>query len=268
MKSTTVSLYLARLQARGVSARYLVVTRSILERFGAADAQARLDDLASRATQQTVADHVRRLEAFRRWCVACGEAEPFAPLRIPRAHREAQARSSFTPEEVRRLVTCRAVPEDRRVLWRILAHTGLRPVEASRVRPEHVTQESGRWVLRLPGGSQKSGRPDPIFLLEEDAQAIRRLGEIVPSAVGHLSKVLAADLRAAGLPVVREGSARTPYTLRRFFVTELIRSGLNPETVRQLARHSDVAVTLRHYTQIAAEEAWDSGLTVLRRLAG
>jgi integrase len=45
-----------------------------------------------------------------------------------------------------------------------------------------------------------------------------------------------------------------PHMLRHWFATDMIRRGVNPETVRRQMRHSNINTTMRIYVQV---NSWD-----------
>jgi len=249
-----IAAYISHLEERGRSPRYLTVTQRALERL-AADPQAALDELAERATESSVDDAMRRLRSYGRWLEGEGEPNPYADLRRPRAARQAVDRAVFTAAEVRRLTRCADIPPERRVLWGLMAWTGLRPKEAAAVTPGMVVRVGDRWELRLPADEQKARRADIIELDEEEARGIRRHAPLVRCAVGHLDRYFKADLKAAGISRTQGGATRRPYDLRSFFVSELFRQGADPRTVQHLARHRQLETTLAHYTRFRSGEA-------------
>lgn len=50
------------------------------------------------------------------------------------------------------------------------------------------------------------------------------------------------------------GKRINPHMLRHWYATDMIKRGVNPEIVRRQMRHKNVAITLRIYTQVRAEE--------------
>jgi len=101
----------------------------------------------------------------------------------------------------------------------------------------------------LPSNQQKSKRPDPIGLTEREANLIKKYCPLIDGDYKKLYRVLRSDLKKAGIPVKQNGVARTPYNLRSFMITELLRNNVDLETVRILARHSDIKTTLTHYAR-------------------
>src|SRR4029079_10971874 len=67
--------------------------------------------------------------------------------------------------------------------------------------------------------------------------------------VKHAAEMLRADLSAAGIPY-RDGEARVAdfHALRHSYITLLERSGVTPKLAQELARHSDIRLTMNVYT--------------------
>ena len=69
----------------------------------------------------------------------------------------------------------------------------------------------------------------------------------------NVNRDFARIVKRAGL-VDDEGKARfTMHDLRRSFVTNLLATGADPQSVKELAGHSAVATTLRHYAAVRAK---------------
>src|SRR5262249_50709344 len=64
--------------------------------------------------------------------------------------------------------------------------------------------------------------------------------------------MLKGDLAAAGIPYAVDGPHGLLYAdfhaLRHSFITLLERSGVSPKTAQELARHSDIRLTMQRYT--------------------
>jgi len=246
--------YLNELVEAGCTPEYIGKMRACVTKYSGGGQEA-LSLLGDRVSQATVDDILNRLRTFGRWLEREGLENPHKELKRVRASKGGRDRAVFTASEVRRLTRSEAVSERRRVLWGVLAWTGLRPVEASRVRPEHIVRVGERWELRLPAECQKSRRPDVIELDNEEAEGLKKFAPLVTICVSKLGRWLESDMRASGVPVTQGGVKKTPYDLRSFFVAELFRQGLDPQTVRALARHSRVETTLIHYTRFRSSEA-------------
>ena len=97
-----------------------------------------------------------------------------------------------------------------------------------RARPAIVKVESETFVVR-----DDEIVPLPLKLVEEDSRRN-------PSAVSE---------EAAGVPYT-DGSGRYAdmHSLRHSFITNLAKSGVHPKQAQDLARHSDINLTLTRYS--------------------
>ena len=240
--------YLNYLQENGRSKEYISKQKRVLNATlgDLQDTQEHLDMLAERATQATVNDYYNRIKCYGLWLDG---GESFKGLKKPVANKVSKDKATFTKAEVKKLINSEEVSPKNRALWLILSHTGLRPVEASRVNPDHLVKNGDSWFLVLPSNQQKSKRPDPIGLTEREANLIKKYCPLIDGDYKKLYRVLRSDLKKAGIPVKQNGVARTPYNLRSFMITELLRNNVDLETVRILARHSDIKTTLTHYAR-------------------
>ena len=182
----------------------------------------------------------------------------YIPARVPDSDDEYVGRLADGVKEIKKLINSENISDHSKALWTILSHTGLRPVEASRVEPKHVVKHGKNWFLMLPACKQKYKRHDAIGLTEEEAKMIKKYCPLIKGDYKKLYRLLRSDMKKAGIPINQNGVARTPYNLRSFFITELLRNKVDIETVRVLARHSDIKTTLTHYARFNQEEIADT----------
>lgn len=156
---------------------------------------------------------------------------------------------------------------DRVAIYLTAAFTGLRASELASLTPENFYLAGPHPYVQPAAKSQKARRPDLVPLPSEVADYLRGYlagkpaGERVwPGdwAAGRRAWTwLARDLRRAGVgtrsadgrhQLGPDGKPYTFHSLRRKFVTDLIRSAVNVDEVRRLARHKNIQTTLDHYT--------------------
>ena len=254
-----LATYLDSLEGR--SAAYIDKQRRVISSLLPAPQEA-LNKLALRATQSTVNDALNRIRCYGSWLSENGQENPYEGLSRPSADRAAVNKAVFTRAEVEQLINCEGISLRNRTLWATLAMTGLRPIEASRIKPEHIVRQGGRWVLALPASQQKAKRADKIVLPEKLANRIMVHLPLITGAPGKLYRKLRADMKTAGLNIKQGGVSRTPYNLRSFFITELLRNNANLEEVRIAARHSDIKTTLTHYARFQENEAAETRMKI------
>ena len=83
-------------------------------------------------------------------------------------------------------------------------------------------------------------------LNDSDLLITNSKGELAPQS--NFRSALKREAARAGYPDFH------PHQLRHTFVTNLIRSGLDPKTAAQLARHKTVSITLNVYTQMNSDD--------------
>lgn len=168
----------------------------------------------------------------------------------------------LSPQEVKQLLSaCNSLPHPTRVtreqaLLLIGVGAGLRCSEICSLTLEDIDLTSG--LLRVIEGKGRKQRqiylaksilkalqkwlqhrhsqPGPLFtsILKSGTPTHKPLS---PSGLTHALKALQT---IAGTP------AFTPHDMRRTFITQLLEKGIDLNTVRQLAGHSDVSTTVRY----------------------
>src|SRR3990167_3029962 len=161
-------------------------------------------------------------------------------------HRKSRLPVYQEPDELEDLLA--VSPPQHRLYFLLCARAGLRSSEAARVRHEELIWNNGTpSILRLIG--------------KGDKEAMLPLGPSLQGALGAVSargaegwvfpgyKTHIVDRQArywlvdacerAGIPRVKAH----PHALRHSFATHLLRAGVNLIEVRDLMRHSSLAVT-------------------------
>ena len=253
-----LATYLNHLKDQNCSDAYISKQQRIISKFFPTSAQDKLNELANSCTQSTINDYYNRLRCYGAWLKENGYIDCYENITRPSANTISKNKAVFTRKEIKKLINSENISDHSKALWTILSHTGLRPVEASRVEPKHVVKHGKNWFLMLPACKQKSKRPDAIGLTEEEAKMIKKYCPLIKGDYKKLYRLLRSDIKKAGIPINQNGVARTPYNLRSFFITELLRNKVDIETVRVLARHSDIKTTLTHYARFNQEEIADT----------
>lgn len=193
----------------------------------------------------------------------------------------------LTADEQSKVIEQEAVPM-RRLLWRTLLLSGLRPQEALAVQWQdlrdgalHICRaieqlETGKEVVKEYGKTDASHRvvhldEDTLELMQvhkaQQAREILKAGEAYQRngfifATGHgtalyksnVSRWWKAALIVAGI------SHRNLYSTRHSHISHLVDLGENPKAIAERVGHSDPAFTLRRYTHTLPETG--------KRLAG
>ncbi|MDA5479706.1 site-specific integrase [Yersinia intermedia] len=134
-----------------------------------------------------------------------------------------------------------------------LCGTGLRAGELTKLRVE----DYANGVLIVRQGKGRKYREIHVAPAVAKAltawQAIKGEGEALFSKVHRSGQTATAALTTAGLTAIlaQLGTTAnvaefTPHDLRRTFITQLLTQGVDINTVRQLAGHSDISTTARY----------------------
>ena len=68
------------------------------------------------------------------------------------------------------------------------------------------------------------------------------------------SRMIKTDLKSAGIPYRSEEGDCDFHSLRHSAISNWARSGMAPQLCQQLARHSDINLTMKAYTHIGLEQ--------------
>ena len=237
----------------------------------------------SKATRNHVS---ASLKAFASWCVET-ERLPANPLRnlvqskVTDGDRTETSRV-LTLEELQRL--CAVAPPSRRLLYLFTSYTGFRRNEDRATTWADVQIDSVHPFVRIRGANAKNGGtvdvPIPTWLADElrrhrAESTLKAGGNLKPSSLvfhvpAAIVKQLRQDAAKAKLGTTKKVIHTTPngnrwtsvewidpagpevtlklHGLRAYFVTALFEAGTPPHEVQRLARHANIATTLRHYT--------------------
>jgi integrase len=154
--------------------------------------------------------------------------------------------------------------EDRYWLYLTCCAAGFRAAELATLAPESFVLDNIPATASLPARIDKAKRPviQPLPLFLVDGLRAYLVGKPIGSPVwpgtttsgwlDRAAQMLAKDLEAAGISYVVKGADGPLYAdfhaLRHSFITFLEQSGASPKTAQELARHSDIRLTLGRYT--------------------
>ena len=176
---------------------------------------------------------------------------------------------------------------ERAMLYRVAVETGLRWSELRSLRRESFKLTGGQLTVTVAAGYSKHRREDVLPLRVEMAMTLKEYFDVAPALTGAPAfpnmpasnrggRMIEADLTAARTawiaeaqtPEERERREKTDFlkakdsgggvvdfhALRHTFITNLARSGVHPKTAQDLARHSDINLTLSRYTHTLIED--------------
>jgi integrase len=149
---------------------------------------------------------------------------------------------------------------DRQCLYLTAAGTGLRVAELASLTPESFGLDADPPTVTVRAAHAKNKRPVTQPLPPQLVPTLRDYLADKPAGrpvwpgtwTEKAARMLAHDLEAVGIPYVLKGPDGPLFadfhSLRHCFITWLERSGVTPRTAQELARHSDIRLTLGRYT--------------------
>ena len=229
------------------------------------------------ASVQTKNYYLKACCQFTRWMVGDRRAseDPLQHLKPRTAIEQVRRRRSLEVDEARRFLasTAAAGPRSgmdgyqRGLLYRVAIETGLRASEL-----QSLTASSFDFVentVNVRSDDTKNSKGATLPLRADTEEQIRRFvaGKIPQARVfnlpspGNMSRMIRADLRAAGIEPENDKGILDFHSLRHTFGTLLAASGIHPKTAQSLMRHSDINLTMLRYThtlRTAESEAVES----------
>jgi integrase/recombinase XerC len=146
---------------------------------------------------------------------------------------------------------------DRMMIYAVAMTTGLRAHELSTVRPASFRLDEGDAQVEVQAAYSKNRRKAEQPLPPDIAVALRpylaNRAQNKPVWAGlwwqNAAEMLRRDLEPAGIPY-RDPDGRVAdfHALRHSYITLLSSSGVHPKVAQELARHSDIRLTMQTYT--------------------
>lgn len=224
-----------------------------------------VDFLHGRGSQQTANHYLTVLKTFCNWAIATRKLPGCHLLFLKRVTvTDAAKRRAITAGELAKIVKAAqrgkmvfglSGPE-RSILYRVAANTGFRVSELASLTPSsfHLSAKSPFVVLKAASAKnrQEVEQPLPRPLVAPLRRFLKNLPDNELVWNGHwrfkAARMLRVDLKAAG---VKELDF---HCLRVSYITNLARSGVHPKTAQELARHSDINLTMGYYTKLNRDE--------------
>ena len=183
-------------------------------------------------------------------------ANPFELVsKVDARGKESFHRRALNDDEARQLL---AGPH--RPLYLLALHTGLRRGEINALRWGDLHLDVTNPFYAVPVAKSKSRKEQPRPLhpeLVRELQTMKSAGRLTPETMVFpervpAMKVIRADFKTAGIPLVDERGHRVDFhALRMTYITRLQRAGVSPREAMELARHSDMRLTMKTYTDVA-----------------
>jgi integrase len=225
---------------------------------------------------QTSNHYLRAIKQFSRWLVRDRRAgeDPLAFISMLNVATDRRHdRRPLTEREFAALISAaqagprRSLLEgsDRAMLYTVAAYTGLRASELASLTPESFRLGESPPTVTVLAGYSKHRREDVLPLHPSVVEHLRPwLSGKKPclpvwpgtwAQAKMAGKILKKDLLAAGVPYVDENGLYADFhALRHTFITNMMKSGINPKTAQSLARHSTIDLTMNTYTSLTVND--------------
>jgi len=255
-----------RLQAQGNGKK---------RRYPRVTAEALRDRLAQGISVQTSNFYLDAVDQFCRWMCKGGDKRRMVNNPLADAERgnvevdRRHDRRDLQSEELASLLETTLAStkqyrglkgRDRHFLYQTACGTGFRADELARLTPATFALDANPPTVTLGARFTKNKKtvvqPLPSGLAAALKEYLRKCDPKKPVWPGtwheRAAEILRADLEAAGIPYAVEGPDGSLFAdfhaLRHTYVTMMERCGITPKAAQELARHSDVRLTLDRYT--------------------
>ena len=210
---------------------------------------------AGKKSARTLNHYFDRLRAFLNWLVEHDRLPENPLLRIARVKETTKFRDrrALTDAEAAKLLE--VAPPDRRLVYLMALHTGLRRDEMALLEWRDVHLDAvPAYILPRPE-TAKNGKAEPVVIhpqLESALRQERAKGfQMGGKVVRMFSRLMPfkRDLAAAGIPFVDEHGRRVDlHALRKTFNTRMAIAGVPTRIAMHAMRHSEERLTTRVYT--------------------
>ena len=191
------------------------------------------------------------------------------PIRLNSTNTE--QRRALTEEEIRKLLNTteqslkvhhRLTGLERAIIYRIALETGLRHNEIRTLKRSDF--DLNNMTVTVRDINSKNGKSDTIPLkagLTQKLQAYFSENPALPQADAITNMqartgfaMVKKDMQEAGIEYLTDLGKADFHGLRHTFCSMLARSGVQPQIAQKLMRHSDVNLTMKHYTHILLDD--------------
>src|SRR5208283_1638064 len=204
---------------------------------------------------KTANDYLEAVRCFFNWLIKNGrvQANPLASVEKVRTEgRETRQRRAFSGGEMRRLLA--AVPADRKAVYLMAVHTGLRRSELAALKWSDCSLDAVMPFVQVRASTTKNSKPAAMRLHPELVKAlgeIKRESQPDEAVFKRFPRIerFKRDLKKAGISY-RDGTEHFAdfHSLRKTFGTNLANAGVPSRVAMALMRHSDRRLTDKIYT--------------------
>jgi integrase len=199
-------------------------------------------------------NYLAEMRAFLNWLESRGKLseDPLKGVQRVKAHEKARPRRAITDVEIARLLA--AAPPERRIIYMIAFHTGLRRKEIKLLEWQDVFLDDPEPFIRLRAVTTKNRKGGEVSIHPELKAELKKLGEAAPQPCARVVKMFAGlgplkkDIAAAGIPFVERGLRFDLHATRKTFNTRLANGNVPTRAAMHAMRHSDEKLTTVVYT--------------------
>jgi len=221
--------------------------------------------------------YIAAIRAFSRWLAVKGRTPSDPLMSLVKLNAETDKRvqrRALPPEQLKELLAATKggtvvrglTGAERHLLYVTAARTGLRESELASLTPQSLDLTARKVVVEA--SCSKRRREDRLSLHRDLAKKLRSyikgrdptapLWPGNPKAPAeswflHGAEMLRHDLEAAGLEYIEAGKVFDFHSLRHQFITDMERAGITPKMAQELARHSDMRLTMQVYTHVGLD---------------
>jgi integrase len=209
---------------------------------------------------KTLNDYLSSVSSFFTWLCKQGRLPQNLFLGVTRVDargRETFRRGALSEEQSQRLLQ---VAGERRPIYLVALQSGLRRGEINGLRWSDVHLDVPQPFHVVRAAVNKNRKQQSLPLHSELAAEFRAMRSAVvkclpddlvfPGGVPKM-EIVRADFEVAGIPVTDEQGRLDFHSLRKTYITRLQKAGVTPREAMELARHSEMRLTMETYTDVA-----------------
>lgn len=227
------------------------------------EVQSVLRDMFDRGkAQSSINEYLRRVKAFLNWMVEHDRApnNPIKKLKASTVVENPRQRRALTVEEARRLISAtkkaterwKMTGERRALLYRVALGTGLRRCELKQLRKKDFDLDAPIPFVTVKAAHAKNKKTQSVPIPKDLVGELKRIpdeGRLFPLET-NTSYMIQDDLAEAGIPFKTDAGQVDFHALRHTYITWLVQKNVHPKVVQELARHSQITMTMDYYAHV------------------
>lgn len=239
-------------------------------------------------SKSTVNHEVNALRSMLKWAaernlVASNPIANVKPLKVQKKDK-AKVRRALTPEEVERLLDPKNSPRGQDLIWAMFLGTGLRKNELSELLWTDIRFDHQPALLTVRSEISKNGEEDVLPLPDEltrrlvaHKQFVERRAKLLQQklpqrmfttrAGTNLYQNLLRNFYSCLKRAQIDPQGVDLHSLRKTYITDLIRQNVSVKVVQRLARHKTIQMTMDVYAEVFPKDLAE-GIKCLSWLKG